>query len=155
MKKYFAYISLLFLSTSTFAADVILFRHAEKQQGDDPALTEQGQIRALRLAKLGQTYKPSALYSTDYKRTQQTIAPLAQLTELPVTSYDPNNLASFAQTLKSLSGMIVVAGHSNTTPVLIKALSGKDWPIDESTYDDVFILKQTKSGYEFERRSSD
>lgn len=144
----------LLLTTNVFAADIVLFRHAEKQAGADPELTVEGHNRAQRLAKMLAPLKPTQLFTTNYRRTIQTITPLAQATNITVDYYDPRKLDEFAGQLKSLSGVIMVAGHSNTTPQLLKLLSGDDFPIDEATFDDVLYLKQTKDGFEFTRQSS-
>ncbi|MFC0119093.1 histidine phosphatase family protein [Pseudoalteromonas xiamenensis] len=146
--------TVLCASFASTAADVVLFRHAEKQDGADPSLTTAGEARAKRIANLIEPLSPTALYSTDYNRTQQTIAPLAKKTQLQVLSYDPRQLAAFAESLREMEGVVVVAGHSNTTPELVKILSGTTWPIDESTFDDLFILKQTEHGFEFNHYSS-
>ncbi|WMN61705.1 histidine phosphatase family protein (plasmid) [Pseudoalteromonas xiamenensis] len=146
--------TLLCTSFVSSAADVVLFRHAEKQDGTDPSLTTEGNIRAERIANLLAPLSPTALYATNYNRTQQTIAPLAKKTRLQVLSYNPRQLEAFAESLREMKGVVVVAGHSNTTPELVKLLSGTNWPIDESTFDDLFILKQTEQGFKFNHFSS-
>lgn len=144
----------LLFTTQVLAADIVLFRHAEKQTGDDPELTAQGHERAKRLAVLLAPLNPTALYTTQYRRTIQTITPLANTTRLKLEYYDPRTLEELAQQLKALEGVVMVAGHSNTTPELLKILSGHDFAIDESTFDDVLLLKQTDAGFEFSRQSS-
>ena len=58
---------------------VILVRHAEKADAtsQDPELSDAGKQRAERLIKVGGKYKPGAFYSTNFKRTRETLAPLA------------------------------------------------------------------------------
>ncbi|ARD22615.1 SixA phosphatase family protein [Shewanella japonica] len=122
---------------------LILVRHAEKLSGKDPQLSKAGQQRAHQLAHLLSSVSLSAIYSTNYKRTQLTAKPTADSQKLPITSYDPKELASFSQLLTSShDNHILIVGHSNTTPALVDLLggeSGKD--IDEATeYDRVYIL---------------
>lgn len=119
---------------------VVLMRHAEKMKGKDPELTPQGQLRAQRLAILLAPLNPDRLFSTDYNRTRQTLAPLSKATSVPVQLYDPRALAAFAKQLKTYSGTIVVAGHSNTTPELVKLLSGEAVSIREDEFHKVFIV---------------
>ncbi|KAF7781671.1 hypothetical protein PRUB_b0971 [Pseudoalteromonas rubra] len=119
---------------------IVLLRHAEKMKGKDPELTPQGQLRAQRLATLLAPLNPGLLFSTDYNRTRQTLAPLSTATSVPVQLYDPRALADFAAQLKTYSGTIVVAGHSNTTPELVKLLSGQAVSIREDEFNKVFIV---------------
>lgn len=122
--------------------EIYLVRHAEKQTGDDPSLTEAGKARAETLAELLSDKGLTQIYSTNYKRTLETAAPIAERTRLEVRLYDPSDLESFAQVLKSTEGVILVVGHSNTTPPLAAALGGEaGTPIDESTeYDRLYVV---------------
>ena len=54
---------------------------------------------------------------------------------------EPGDLEDFAGHLKMMSGRIVVSGHSNTTPGLVRALGGDPGePINESEYDRLYVL---------------
>jgi len=81
MKRILVFI--LFLVVSGVYAQqittVILVRHAEKSSdgSKDPELTDAGNARAIALAKLLKEVKVDAIYSTGFKRTQNTVAPLA------------------------------------------------------------------------------
>ncbi|BBN83586.1 phosphoglycerate mutase [Pseudoalteromonas sp. A25] len=142
MKIKSLFLPLLLLSNAALALPehIILFRHAEKAKGTNPELLEAGQQRAHHLATLFSELSISHLFSTDYKRTQQTIAPLAHTHNLPVQSYDPSNLKAFAEQLKKLKGNIVVAGHSNTTPELVNFLSAQQVSISEDEFNKVFVV---------------
>ncbi|GAB5454003.1 MAG: phosphoglycerate mutase family protein [Henriciella sp.] len=122
--------------------EIYLVRHAEKQTGDDPALTDAGKVRAETLAELLSDKGLTQIYSSDYKRTRETAAPIAERTRLEVQLYDPSDLDAFAETLKSTEGVLLVVGHSNTTPPLAAALGGDPGtPIDESTeYDRLYVI---------------
>ena len=72
------------------------------------------------------------LYATEYLRTQATLLPLSELLELPVESYKARRPKAFAAKLQQMAGQVaVVAGHSNTVPVIVKALGGKLSSLDE------------------------
>ncbi|MBQ4850439.1 histidine phosphatase family protein [Pseudoalteromonas sp. MMG013] len=133
---------------------IILFRHAEKMQGKDPHLTAKGQERAKRLATMVQSYAPKHLFSTNYNRTQQTILPLAKKVALPVTHYEPHDLSTFADNIRKLTGTVAIAGHSNTTPALIKLLSGHIVTINENQFSKVFILTPNQSQWKMQKLSS-
>jgi broad specificity phosphatase PhoE len=108
------------------SADNVIFiaRHADKVEGSDPVLNEQGLARAQQLAKMLAKVQLKAIFSTDTKRTQQTAAPLATALSLPVQSYDARKQAEFAAKLKTLQGNALVIGHSNTITDLVKQLGG-------------------------------
>ena len=81
------------------------------------------------------------ILSTNYKRTQGTAAPLAATTGIEVESYDPGAMRALAQTLRIARGVIVVVGHSNTTPDFVSALGGDPGsPIPETEYDRLYIV---------------
>ncbi len=131
---------------------IFFVRHAEKSKDDprDPNLNEAGYARAeqlkYHLAEAGIT----KIYSTDYKRTQQTVAPLAKALGIETEIY-ATDLLSIAEDLKiSTTGNILVVGHSNTTPKLINKLLGEERyaKLDESVYNKLFML--IKSGEQFE-----
>ncbi|MCG7534257.1 phosphoglycerate mutase family protein [Pseudoalteromonas sp. OOF1S-7] len=133
---------------------IVLIRHAEKQAGKNPELTQQGQQRAQRLVTLLAPLDPDRLFSTDYHRTKQTLAPLSAATSIEVQLYDPSALAVFATQLKAQSGTIVVAGHSNTTPELVKLLSGHSVSIREDEFHKVFIVSWEGGKAILEKRHS-
>jgi len=123
---------------------IFLVRHAEKVQDGtaDPALTQEGRERAIALADLLEDAGITAIHSTDYQRTRDTIVPLAERLELPFTVYDPRNLAVKAELLKRLPGRHVVSGHSNTTPELVRLLGGDPGPpfVEAGENDRLYIL---------------
>src|SRR5690606_8127197 len=107
---------------------VVLLRHAEKDASPNadrvnPELSAEGKQRAQRLVKIVNKYKPHAIYSSDFIRTRETVAPLANKRKLNVQVYDHRNLRQLADLI--LSGKIkrlVVVGHNTTTPALVNML---------------------------------
>ena len=124
------------------AAPVIyLVRHAEKQTGSDPALTEAGAARAERLAAQLQDAGLQAVYATETMRAQETARPAADDHGLEITSYDARDLAGFAHALKQAGQTALVVGHSNTTPQLAGLLGGESGPeMDESDYERLYAV---------------
>ena len=132
-------------SNSEPDATYYLVRHAEKTKDKkDPALTEAGEKRAQDLALRLKNVPLTAIYSSDYRRTRDTAAPIAAATGLEVTLYDPGNLGGFSEKLLKETGHILVVGHSNTTPELSERLGGdRGAPIVEATeYDRLYIVKR-------------
>jgi 2,3-bisphosphoglycerate-dependent phosphoglycerate mutase len=124
---------------------LILFRLAEKEQSDDadPDLSAAGKQRAERLVTLLKDMQIDELYATPYKRTAQTLAPLAAGRQLQITTYNPGQLRELAQTLSDKKGKtIVVAGHANTVPELLNMLLGENkyTTLPENDFGKVWVL---------------
>lgn len=125
-----------------------LVRHAEKQDGDDPDLTEAGVARADALADRLEDAGIEAVWSTDYRRTMQTARPLADRLGLDVQIYDPSDLSGFAGQLQADGDTAVIVGHSNTTPQLAGLLGGDPGPeiVEASEYDRLYVINGLGSG---------
>jgi len=128
---------------------LILVRHAEKTVGGpDPNLSEEGRARAAELARVLADVKIDALYASQFQRTQLTLQPLADAIGVSV-GVDPieDEVEAWAMTFakrilaEHRGQTVVVAGHSNTTPVLARALGAGGVPdLEETDYDDVFWI---------------
>jgi broad specificity phosphatase PhoE len=143
MKQFIALLLLCGLIVSTAAAQSTIFivRHAEKTQGDDPDLSETGRARAESLANVLKDARISAIYTSEVKRTNQTAAPLARILRLEPTVVAANNRAALVAKLKEASGNVLVVGHSNTIPDLIKALGiTTSVTIADNDYDNLFVV---------------
>lgn len=107
---------------------IYLIRHAEVADDGtrNPPLNEVGFARADWYADYFADKGVTAIWSTNLNRTLQTIAPLSEATGLEVETYDPTALGEFGASLREQPGVIVVAGHSNTTPALVNAITGRD-----------------------------
>ncbi|MHC4996538.1 MAG: phosphoglycerate mutase family protein [Planctomycetota bacterium] len=130
-------------------AVIFLVRHAEKQIGpEDPALSRGGRKRAEVLARLLQDAGIDSIYSTDFKRTRDTAAPLAMRLGLEVTIYDPAKLGDLAASIKQRGGRCLVVGHSNTTPELVDLLGGEPGAAidEESEYDRLYVITIAPDG---------
>lgn len=142
------------------ATTVVAVRHAERAQDppNDPGLSAEGVIRARALPaalhSLG-AEPVAAIYSTQFRRTQETVAPLAAQTGVTVTErpISAANLASYAQDLareirsRHTGETVVIVGHSNTVPALVAALSGGPAPqLAETDYGDLFRVIIPASG---------
>jgi phosphohistidine phosphatase SixA len=134
-------------------------RHAEKASGRDPDLTPEGTTRAAALARVLQHVDLDHVYSTDTKRTRATGAPTAKAKGLEITSYKPSG--ELPKLLASGEGgqTVLVVGHSNTVPALVKAFGlepgvsvhPKYGPILES-YEDLYMIVATKGAKPFVQR---
>jgi len=105
-----------------------LIRHAEKDRtttDEDPNLTEIGLKRANNWAEIFKDIKIDHIYSTDYKRTQQTAAPVASAKNLEILSYDPSHLYNDDFKNSTKGKTVLIVGHSNTTPVFVNTIIEK------------------------------
>ena len=135
---------------ATETVQLILFRHAEKEQdgnNTDPDLSAAGKQRAERLAAMLKDVAIDELYATPYKRTAQTMAPMAAARRLQVTTYNPGQLQELVHTLRDKNGKtIVVAGHANTIPDLLNELLGtnKYTTLSENDFGKVWIVTMSR-----------
>lgn len=135
-------------SSSCEPSVVYLVRHAEKadaassENPNDPHLSEEGVERAGELVRLLGDAEITGIYSTNYRRTIETVEPLAKSAGLEIGIYDPGDPAAIVSALKGQPGRYVVTGHSNTIPGLVKLLGGDPGlPIEEAgEYDRLYIL---------------
>lgn len=131
---------------------IILVRHAEKDLSPgadkvDPELSALGVARAQRLVKVIKRYKPGAVYSTSFKRTRATAAPVAAWRRLEVETYDPRKLDEVAnRVLTSKRKRHLVVGHNTTTPALANLFikEEKYKMLAESEYGKIWIIKLKK-----------
>ena len=103
-----------------------LIRHAEKvrinKTDKDPALNEKGMIRALNWRDFFIDKDISKIYSTNYKRTIETVKPIKEELGLNTILYSPSNI-DYKNFISSNKGEIVlVVGHSNTIPDFVNEL---------------------------------
>ena len=124
---------------------VLLLRHAEKSAtpSNDPPLSEAGQARAQTLVHVAGEAGMTAIYTTEFLRTQQTVQPLATHLSLTINQVNVNDVEGLVyQVLSDQRGEIVmICGHSNTIPQIIEGLGGDLIPsIDENEYDNLFIV---------------
>jgi phosphohistidine phosphatase SixA len=145
MKKRFVlscFVVGLALSSSFSQSTVFIVRHAEKvDDSKDAELSETGRARAETLANMLRDAKIGAIYATEFKRTQQTAAPLAKALGLTVTNLPAADQAALVAKLRASTANSLVVGHGNTIPDVIKALGiSEPVNISESDYDNLFVV---------------
>ncbi len=131
--------------TGNDVTQLIIMRHAEKEQVDsvDPSLSAAGKQRAERLAVLLKDVNIDELYVTPFRRTAQTLAPLAEAKQLKAELYHPGQLQDLARKLLAKKGKtIVIAGHANTSPELVNMLLGENRyaPLSENEFGKIWML---------------
>ena len=131
---------------------IILVRHAEKlidPNNSDPDLSPAGQARAQEIVRMFSDAGINAVYATQYKRTQETVKPLADRLGIPVSIVDSKKTPELIKQLLSdhRGQTILVAGHNNSVPEIIFALGGPQYPtIPETEFDNLYIATVYRTG---------
>ena len=145
MKRFLFSVLLFWIFVSALSAQstIVIVRHAEKAKsgGDNPELSDAGHVRAEALAKMLKDSGITTIYATEFKRTQETAAPLAKALGITVSIVPSKNTPELASKLHNQTGNSLVVGHGNTIPDLIAAF-GIATPINiaEGDYDNLFIV---------------
>lgn len=128
---------------------IFLVRHAERADSGpargatmatDPDLSAAGKARAESLSSVLKDAGIKTIYTTEYKRTQQTAAPLAKALGIEPTVVPAREMASLVARLKAGTANALVVGHSNTVGETIGALGGDAVKIADTEYDNLFVV---------------
>lgn len=122
---------------------IILVRHAERAPSamtDDAPLTDAGKARAERLATVLAKADVKAIFVTRFRRTQETARPLADRLQLtPIVESDTDALVAKLRTHGAET--VLVVGHSDTVPDVIRAFGGPPVTIADDEFDALFVLE--------------
>jgi hypothetical protein len=132
---------------------VLLVRHAEKgPQGQNDRrtpLSTPGAVRAATLAHVTENAGVTAIYTSEYSRTQQTVFPLAEWLQLDVDSEDDVGVLVNDMILGDHEGdAVLVASHSarfpggsfSSVPAIIRELGGQNCQGFVGEYDNLYIV---------------
>ena len=125
------------------AVVVYAVRHAERAEDgtNDPPISVAGEERALLLAAMLCDAGITHVYTTDFRRTRTTVAPIAAALTLEPSVYGPDDLTAIAERLRTTPGRHLVVGHSNTVPELVTALGGDPGgDIAQDEYDRLYVV---------------
>jgi broad specificity phosphatase PhoE len=133
---------------------VFVVRHAERadagataspMMATDPDLSEIGKARAESLAIALKDAGITAIFTTEYKRTQQTAAPLAKALGIQATTVPARDMPALIEKIKAASGNVLVVGHSNTVADVISRLGVTDAvKVGDNDYDNLFVLVRSE-----------
>jgi broad specificity phosphatase PhoE len=123
---------------------VIVVRHAEKvDDSRDAALSAAGEARANRLADILGDAGVTAIFATEFQRTRRTVEPLAARLRLPVVAVPASDTTGLVARIRTEQprGIVVVSGHSNTVPEILRALGAVEAiAIGDAEYDNLFVV---------------
>jgi phosphohistidine phosphatase SixA len=120
-----------------------LVRHAEKllDDGDDPGLTDAGMQRSAQMAGWLRDKGITDIWSSDYRRSRDTAAPLAAMLGSELQLYDPRDLPTLVKNLRENRHNALIVGHSNTTPDLARLLCVcVVGDMDDTDYDQLLVV---------------
>ena len=147
LRLFVCLLAFFFVDGATAQPPVIfLVRHAERAAisghvPSDTGLSSVGHKRAEALARVLQDAQIAAVYTTEYKRTRETAAPVAQSLGIQPEVIPGDDLRGLIAKLKASSGNVLVVGHSNTLPQIINALGVPSRvTVAESDYDNLFLV---------------
>ena len=121
---------------------VVIVRHAEKaDNSQDADLSPAGRQRAETLERILKDANITAIFTSEFKRTQQTAAPTARATGITPTVVPGKDFAALVSKLREVKGNALVVGHGNTIPEILKAL-GIDTPVQiaDADYSEIFVV---------------
>ncbi|MCF6182907.1 histidine phosphatase family protein [Lutibacter sp.] len=128
-----------------------LIRHAEKNRTNasnkDPELTKIGLQRAEKWANTFKNVKFDKVYATNFKRAIQTAKPTAIANNVTIEFYNPFNLYAEDFKKNTIGKMVLIVGHSNTTPFFVnKILEENKYPeIDDAINSNLYIVTVTRN----------
>ena len=153
--------SLLFLSLFLFAGEIsaqqetavtkiYIVRHAERGKlvsGGDPPLNEAGKTRAGDLLRTLKDNGIQKIYVSQYLRTQMTADSLRIVLGIDTVHYTADTLCddliNSIMQHRDFGKTILIIGHSNTVPKIIRKLGVLDYPqenIPDNVFDDLFLV---------------
>lgn len=104
-------------------------RHAEKRkdQGDNPSLAPEGEVRAERLGNIMKGVRMDRFCTTNYKRTIQTAETVRRIAgNAAAEAYPPANQSAWLEHKlgEGVGKHYFIVGHQNTIPQLLNQLKG-------------------------------
>ena len=131
---------------------IYLVRHAEKEAGTDPVLTDVGKKRAGDLMRRLKNKHINRLYVTQYRRTQMTGDSLRILLKIDTVHYIADtlcdDLVSSIMKHNDFGKSILIIAHSNTIPKIIRKLGVHGFPqtnIPDEEFDNLFFVTYKNS----------
>lgn len=141
-------------ATAAAQAPVFVVRHAERADagraggtmGNDPDLSNAGHARAQSLAAALKDAGVTAIFATEFKRTQQTAAPLATALGIPVTTVPAKDTAALIRKIKAATGAVLVVGHSDSVPEIIEKLGvATAVTVGDADFDNLFVVTRGRT----------
>lgn len=137
-----------------------IVRHAEKDTGNNPVLSIKGRERAGDLHRVLQNRPIDLILVSQYRRTGMTGDSVRLYRNIETKTYKADATGDdLFQLIASLNGQykhILVIGHSNTVPVIVRRTGATDYKVPElsdAAYDHLFTIsvKEGKVDWRLEK----
>lgn len=146
----------LFLTFSYISSEqcstFYLIRHAEKVRTDksdkDPKLNEYGMLRAIKWQEYFSDKNISKIYSTNYKRTLETVKPIQESSDIIPIIYSPSDIDYKNFIMSNKIEVVLIVGHSNTIPDFVNGLINENVysQIDDLNNSNLYVVNICESG---------
>ncbi len=129
-----------------------LIRHAEKVRTDksdkDPKLNEYGMLRAVKWQEYFSDKNISKIYSTNYKRTLETVKPIQESSDIIPIIYSPSDIDYKNFIMSNKIEVVLIVGHSNTIPDFVNELINENVysQIDDFNNSNLYVVNICESG---------
>jgi broad specificity phosphatase PhoE len=146
-------IAVLVPAAASAQQTIFVVRHAERADDGktstsmtgapaDPPLSPAGEARAAKLATMLADAGIKAIYVTEFKRTQDTARPLAAKLGIKAEVIPSKDTAVLIAKIRSehAKDAVLIVGHSNTVPEIVKAFTGKVVTMSDEEYTAMFVL---------------
>ena len=132
------------MATNSVGTTVILIRHADRTSSEtdqDPSLNDKGEARAQELVHVLGTSGIEIIYHSRFKRSKETANPLATQFGIAKKQLEEPSQLQHDILTRHAGKAVLVIGHSDTVPKLIKRLAGGDMDdINDGEFDNLFIV---------------
>lgn len=140
---------------STFLTGTFfLVRHAEQLPGYDSSLTEAGFQHAGELYRFLKDSGIQKIYVTPFIRSKETADSLREYLQLDTAFYKADSTGEgliYEITRRNDWGKrLLIIGHENTLPPVMKSLKAKP-PVDSISYTDLFIVRKYKDSVKIKK----
>ena len=129
-----------------------LIRHAEKVRTDksdkDPKLNKYGMLRAIKWQEYFSDKNISKIYSTNYKRTLETVKPIQESSDIIPIIYSPSDIDYKNFIMSNKIEVVLIVGHSNTIPDFVNGLICENVysQIDDLNNSNLYVVNICESG---------
>lgn len=141
----------LIAQQETPVTKIYIVRHAEKEAGKDPVLTAAGNARAGDLMRALKNESIQKIYVSRTRRSQMTGDSMRIQLGIDTVHYTADtlcdNLVAAIMEHRDFGKTILVIGHSNTIPKIIRKLGVLDYPqadLPDNEFDNLFLVTYKK-----------
>ena len=114
----------------------------------DPKLNEYGMLRAIKWQEYFSDKNISKIYSTNYKRTLETVKPIQESSDIIPIIYSPSDIDYKNFIMSNKIEVVLIVGHSNTIPDFVNGLISENVysQIDDLNNSNLYVVNICESG---------